>query len=224
MISIVIPTINEDKNILKTLNKIGSIKEFVNPEIIIVDDQSTDNTLKIARNFSKKLDLKIIQNKKKLGLGYALSIGFETAKKEFVMFIDADLSINKRDLIKLFTSRKKNSIVVGSRYLKNSKILGASKIKVYLSYLLNLIISKIFKLPVVDISHSFRIIDKNIKIKTKNFTHPGFFWEFTINAFKEKKTIREIPISFYDRKYGISKNSSLNMLKSVIRSYLNLLK
>ena len=87
-----------------------------------------------------------------------------------------------------------------------------------------LIISKIFKLPVVDISHSFRIIDKNIKIKTKNFTHPGFFWEFTINAFKEKKTICEIPISFYDRKYGISKNSSLNMLKSVIKSYLNLLK
>ena len=39
----------------------------------------------------------------------------------------------------------------------------------------------------------------------------------------EEKKIKEIPISFYDRKYGISKNSSVKMVRSVIISYFNLL-
>ena len=121
------------------------------------------------------------------------------------MFIDADLSVKKNDIIKLYNYRDQNSIVIGSRYLKDSRIFGASKLKVSLSFYLNYITSKIFNLPVIDISHSFRIISKKISIK-------------------RKKKIKEIPISFYDRKYGISKNNSVKMLRSVIISYFNLLK
>ena len=223
MISIVIPTINEEKNISKTLDKISKIKEILDSEIIIVDDNSQDNTLKIVKSFSKKLNIKIIQNKNNFGLGYALIKGFKFSKNNFVMFLDADLSIKKKDLIKLYKKREKNSIIVGSRYLKNSRIYGANRLKVYISFILNFITSKIFKLPILDISHSFRIISKKIKIKSKNLSHPGFFWEMTINANREKKAIREIPISFYDRQHGVSKNKSIKMVKSIIKSYINLL-
>ena len=108
--------------------------------------------------------------------------------------------------------------------MKKSRIFGANKLKVYLSFFLNFITSKIFSLPIVDLSHSFRIISKKINIKSKNLSHPGFFWEFTINANRRNKKIKEIPISFYDRKYGISKNSSLRMFKSIVISYYNLFK
>ena len=224
MISIVIPTINEEKNIGKTLIKINSIGEFSKAEVIIVDDNSEDKTLDIVKNFKKKINIKVVKNKKKLGLGYALSKGFKISKSPFVMFIDADLSVKKNDIIKLYNYRDQNSIVIGSRYLKDSRIFGASKLKVYLSFYLNYLTSKIFNLPVIDISHSFRIISKKISIKSKNFSHPGFFWELTINANRRNKKIKEIPISFYDRKYGISKNNSVKMLRSVIISYFNLLK
>jgi len=224
MISIVIPTINEEKNIGKTLIKINSIGEFSKAEVIIVDDNSEDKTLDIVKNFKKKINIKVVKNKKKLGLGYALSKGFKISKNPFVMFIDADLSVKKNDIIKLYNYRDQNSIVIGSRYLKDSRIFGASKLKVYLSFYLNYLTSKIFNLPVIDISHSFRIISKKISIKSKNFSHPGFFWELTINANRRNKKIKEIPISFYDRKYGISKNNSVKMLRSVIISYFNLLK
>ena len=223
MISIVIPTINEEKNIGKTLIKINTISELSKAEVIIVDDNSEDKTLDIVKSFKKKINIKIVKNKKKLGLGYALNKGFKISKNPFVMFIDADLSVTRNDIIKLYNYREQNSIVIGSRYLKNSRIFGASKLKVYLSFYLNYITSKIFNLPVIDLSHSFRIISKKISIKSKNFSHPGFFWELTINANRRKKKIKEIPISFYDRKYGISKNSSVKMVRSVIISYFNLL-
>ena len=96
MISIVIPTINEEKNIGKTLIKINSISEFSKPEVIIVDDNSEDKTLDIVKNFKKKINIKVVKNKKKLGLGYALSRGFKISKNPFVMFIDADLSVKKK--------------------------------------------------------------------------------------------------------------------------------
>ena len=138
------------------------------------------------------------------------------------MFLDADLSIKKKDIKKLFDHKRKNSIVIGSRYAKFSKILGASFIKVTSSKILNYIISKIFKLGVKDISHSFRIICKNVSLKFKNTTHPGFFWETTINAKRLGYKISEIPIDFTDRKFGISKNQITKMIVSVIITIKNL--
>ena len=57
-------------------------------------------------------------------MGYALNKGFKISKNPFVMFIDADLSVKKNDIIKLYNYREQNSIVIGSEYLKNSGYLG----------------------------------------------------------------------------------------------------
>ena len=59
MISIVIPTINEEKNISKTLIKISNIKELSKAEVIIVDDNSEDNTLNIVESFKKENEYQI---------------------------------------------------------------------------------------------------------------------------------------------------------------------
>ena len=53
------------------------------------------------------MNIKVVKNKKRLGLGYALSRGFKISKNPFVMFIDADLSIKKNDIIKLYNCREK---------------------------------------------------------------------------------------------------------------------
>ena len=224
MLSIIIPTLNEEENIEKTLNKIQKISNKINLNIVIVDDNSKDNTLKLVQLFKEKLDIKIIRNDKKLGLGYALMKGYLISNNPFVMFLDADLSVDESDILNLFYSKKQNGIVIGSRYLKKSKIYGANRKKVFISYLLNIIISKFFKLGVIDVSHSFRIISKNIEIVSKNYSHPGFFWEMTINAKRKKFTLEEIPITFKERTYGTSKNKSFLMLLSVIKSLVNLIK
>lgn len=225
MITFVIPTINEEINIRKTLKFFIKLKKKIIFNVIIVDDKSSDNTVGVAKSFKKKLNLKVISNQMPQGLGYALLIGFKKSKKGSVIFLDADLSITKRDIVKMIKicSKNENEIVIGSRYLPRSKIVGSSRFKVFLSKYLNKIISFCFQVPVCDMSHSFRSIKRNIKIQTHNHTHPGFFWEMTINAYKNGILIKEIPIKFYDRKYGLTKNSSLRMIKSIFTSIKNLI-
>lgn len=224
MISIVIPTLDEEKNIKETLLKIEKISKNINLEIIIVDDNSKDKTLDVVQLFKNRLNIKIIKNEKNFGLGYALTKGYRSSNSPFVLFLDADLSVNESDILNLIKSRRDKGIVIGSRYIIGSRILGANKKKVLISYFLNLMISKIFRLKIIDISHSFRIISKKIVIETKNFSHPGFFWEMTINAKKNNFIIIEIPITFKERVFGTSKNKSFLMLLSVIKSLMNIIK
>jgi dolichol-phosphate mannosyltransferase len=225
MLSIIIPTINEEKNISITLTILSQIFKNIIFEIIIVDDQSTDKTVSEIKKFKNKsnLNIKILINKYPKGLGYALLLGYNLSNKKFVMFLDADLSIKKDDIYKLYKSRKVNSIVVGSRYLKKSNIIGASKIKIFISKLLNKFISIIFQIPIFDISHSFRIISKKINLNSINLTHPGFFWETTFNAMVNGFKIEEMPVTFIDRRFGLSKNHSTKLLKSSIISIFNIL-
>jgi dolichol-phosphate mannosyltransferase len=225
MLSIIIPTINEEKNISVTLALLSDIFKNIIFEVIIVDDKSSDNTISEIKKFKNKsnLSVRIINNKYPRGLGNALLIGYNLSNKKFVMFLDADLSIKKKDIYKLYKSRKENSIVVGSRYLKKSKIIGASKFKVLISKILNKFISFIFKIPIFDISHSFRIISKKINLNSVNLTHPGFFLETTFNAMINGFDIEEIPITFIDRKFGLSKNYSLKLFKSSVISTFNIL-
>ena len=224
MLSIIIPTLNEEENIEKTLNIIQKIANKIDLDVVVVDDNSKDNTLKLVELFKKKLNIKIIRNENNLGLGYALMKGYMVSNNPFVMFLDADLSVDESDILNLFYSKKENGIVIGSRYLNNSKIQGADKKKVFISYFLNVLISKFFKLGVIDVSHSFRIISKKIEIISKNFSHPGFFWEMTINAKRKQFSLDEIPITFKERIHGTSKNKSFLMLFSVIKSLINVIK
>ena len=102
MISIIIPTYNEANRLPKTLSQI--IKSFEKSsyffEIIIVDDDSPDNTIKVSKNFLKKNHrntdgMSIIYHNvgKKKGKGNAVKEGFKLAKGEIILFYDANGSI-----------------------------------------------------------------------------------------------------------------------------------
>jgi len=130
-------------------------------------------------------------------LGYALKLGYENSKYKFVMFLDADLSVKNDDINALIESRKENHMIVGSRYSTKSKVVNVNKIKFFLSLILNKLISTIFKLSIIDISHSFRIICKNFKLSVKNYTHPGFFWELTLDAKKKRYIFKRDTNNFF---------------------------
>ena len=115
MLSIIIPTLNEEKNIEKTLFKIEKISKEIKLDVIIVDDNSQDKTLEKASQFHTRIDLKILKNKN-LGLGYALTNGYNLSNSEFVMFLDADLTISKDDILNLIKSKSEDAIVVGQVY------------------------------------------------------------------------------------------------------------
>jgi dolichol-phosphate mannosyltransferase len=224
LISVLIPTLNEEQNIKTTLKRVEMLFSNIKKsfEIIIIDEKSSDKTIQIIKKCKKK-NVKIIISKKKLGLGYALDQGLAKAKGELILFLDADNSVENKYLSKIITASAPNRLVIGSRYVKNSKIFHVSFIKSFLSKLLNKFVSRVFNLNVNDCSHSLRIFPKKFSYKVKNYNHPIFFWEHTIEAKKKGFNIIEIPVHFYERNKGKSKNSFFKMLKNVVMSFNNIL-
>ena len=226
MISFIIPTLNEINNVDVTVNKIKclfSINEEY--EIIFVDDNSEDGTLqKIQLLSQENNNIKCYIPEKRLGLGNALSIGQKKAKGNFIFFLDCDNSINSDNLISLINAKDSKTLVIGSRYIKNSKINGVSIIKIFLSRMLNFLVSIYLRIPAKDISHSCRIFPNIETFITKNYKHPIFFWEHSLFFTKRKFKIVEIPINFDERTSGKTKNSFFSLFKNIFFSIRSIIK
>lgn len=94
-ISAVIPAYNEEENIGKTVQSLKEIKEIT--EVIVVDDGSQDRTYEIA----EMVGAKVISLGKNLGKGEALNIGWQLAKGEIVVVLDADVKETAAEVKKL---------------------------------------------------------------------------------------------------------------------------
>jgi len=109
-ICVLIPARNEEKTILKTLKSLKDQK-INNLEIIVIDDNSTDNTSKIINNFKKEFKKIFLLSGKKLPLGWvgktwALKQGVDFAnhkKYDYYVFIDSDIVLTKNLLVKVST-------------------------------------------------------------------------------------------------------------------------
>lgn len=111
-ICIIIPVFNESDNLENVLKKIPN--EY---DVLIVNDGSTDNTLKIINQHTHNF----INHKKNYGYDYSLRTGFENAVSKgykFIATFDGDNELSVTDLIKVVETLKKNNsidIVLGSR-------------------------------------------------------------------------------------------------------------
>ncbi len=106
-VSFIVPMYNSSKSIKKCLNSIVK-KNFFNYEIIVVDDHSKDKSLKIVKKFSKLYPniIKIFQNKKNYGVSYSRNVGIKKSKGDYLVFIDSDDFIFKKNLLKVIDKVK----------------------------------------------------------------------------------------------------------------------
>ncbi len=106
-VSIIIPTLNEEKYIGNLLNSIRS-QSYKDIEIIVVDSNSKDKTREIAKKFGAK-----VINIKKRGIGLARAIGAEKSKGEYLFFTDAD-AIFSKDIVKNYVEYFSSKDCVGA--------------------------------------------------------------------------------------------------------------
>jgi glycosyltransferase involved in cell wall biosynthesis len=119
-LSIVIPAYNEEKRLPATLDRIAAwVSDSPLPvdEILVVDDGSRDGTAALAEKRGGLV--RLVRNPGNRGKGYAVRNGMLTAKGDWILSTDADLSAPIEELGKLIDAARRESAVVaiGSRAL-----------------------------------------------------------------------------------------------------------
>jgi dolichol-phosphate mannosyltransferase len=204
-LTIIIPVFNEKKTLPILLDKIFSIK--LSKQIIIVDDKSTDGTVKVIYKYKKKIH-KIICHKKNKGKGGAIISAQKFIKGKYVIIQDADLEYDPKDYLNLLDKIKKENleVVYGSRVLKKNKTRNlqnfSHRIRVYGNIFLTHISNLINRQNLTDAHTCYKLfrskIFKKIKLKENGFS---FCPEITTKLSLLKINIKEIPISYNGRTY-----------------------
>lgn len=124
MLSIVIPAYNEEKTIEQCLAALVKQKTDKELEVILVDNNSSDNTAEIAKTFSKRLNIRMVKELKK-GRGAARARGFKEAKGEVILSTDADTVVPPDWIEGLtgFFASPKVIAVTGTTKVRDSKLL-----------------------------------------------------------------------------------------------------
>ncbi len=162
-LTIVIPAYNEEKRIEKTLTKVGRYfaKKDIDVEVLIVVNNTTDNTVEIIKNLQTKYPfIKYTNIHKAIGKGGALSVGFRKSTGKYVAFIDADGASSIAQLNKLYRKISANDdidIVIANRYDKDSRINNLPFYRKVFSRLFNLITRFGFGLPYSDTQCGLKI-------------------------------------------------------------------
>ena len=108
MISVIIPIYNMEKYLDRCINSITE-QSYKNIEILLINDGSTDNSLKICKKFQKEDERIKFFSMNHQGVSIARNLGIEKAKGKYIMFIDSDDWIEK-DTIKNLYENIKNII------------------------------------------------------------------------------------------------------------------
>lgn len=115
-LSIIIITYNTQELTLSCLASILNAKIGVSHEIIVVDNNSSDNTVREIQNFKKsnsRFRIKLILNHENIGFGQANNIGIKQAEGRYVLFLNSDVLIKDVDFIKLISYMDMNQKVGG---------------------------------------------------------------------------------------------------------------
>jgi len=125
-LSVVVPAYNEEKRIVKPLERIARYLECqpYTSEIIVVDDGSIDQTGPVVLNQLKGVERGILlQNNRNRGKGYSVRQGILASQGQYVLFSDADLSTPIEEVAKLLQVVQGDyDIAIGSRGLKRSDV------------------------------------------------------------------------------------------------------
>jgi glycosyltransferase involved in cell wall biosynthesis len=204
-LSIIIPVYNEDRTVEELIDKVKSVKlPGIKKELIVVDDGSKDETVRILEKYIKPKVNKVVFKEKNAGKGAAVRTGIENATGDLIIIQDADLEYDPEEYVKLLKPvlDGKADVVYGSRFM------GGEPHRVHMSwhyqghrFLTNL--SNMFtNLNLTDMETCYKLfkseIIKSIDIEEERF---GIEPELTAKVARKNCRIYEVGISYYGRSY-----------------------
>lgn len=226
---VIIPTYNEQDNVIQMIEKVFSLNAGF--DLLIIDDNSPDGTADLVKEMQQKFpdQLHLIQREGKLGLGTAYITGFKWALErgyEMVCEMDCDFSHNPEDLPRLRQAILDGAdVAVGSRYIDGGGVYNWPKRRIFLSRGASIYARMITFLPVNDTTAGFVCYKKKF-LENLNFdkiTFKGYAFQIQMKyaAYLLGYKIVEVPIWFKDREEGVSKMSG-NIIQEAILGILKL--
>jgi len=208
MISIVIPTLNEEANIKRLIPEIIKVFSGKGIEIVVIDGKSTDGTQEVARKLSRKYSYVRLVVQKGKGFASAISEGLNAAKGEIIVTMDAENHMPSEipTLVDTLISGGFD-VVVGSRFISGSDV-ELEKKRFLSSKIANKIAKVALRLNVKDCSSGFRAYRAEAaKLASKNLETKYFSVQVELleKIKKNGGTLVEIPVHYLRRESGKSK-------------------
>ena len=200
----IVPFYNEEATIQISIENLLKVSQI--SQVILVDDCSTDSSLKIAKEFLKRNnEILILQTTKNAGKGAAVRLALNSVNSEYVIVHDADLEYNPQDILpmmKLAESNKNIDVVLGSRFIGNKTRRNIYLRTFFANKFLSFLFSILNRRKVTDVATCYKLIKSEI-YQNIELTKNGFEYEIEIlsKALEYSSDFAEVPIDYNARTY-----------------------
>jgi len=221
-VSIIIPAYNEEKNLAQTIKFLldrlneNIISDF---EILVFDDNSTDNTGKIADDLAEKYpQIKVIHNPRNMNLGYNITKGFQLATKEYCGFIPGDNETEPETLDNIFQNLGKADIIIP--YIKNPEVRPWGRRFLSKTYIAIINIAFGLNMKYYNGMCYFKTdMVKKVPVSTHGF---AYMTEILVKLLKSGVGFVEVPMINRARERGATKAFRIKNIVSVFKTFIRL--
>lgn len=211
---VVIPTYNEVENVRLITGRVRRAVPSV--DILVADDNSPDGTGQVADELAAEDDrIHVLHRAGKQGLGAAYVAGFGWAQErgyDAVVEMDADGSHAPEELFRLLDALREADAVIGSRWVRGGKVINWPVHRLILSRGANIYTQVAMGMPYRDATGGYRAyrMPALTKLDLGTVLSQGYCFQvdLTRRAHREGFRVVEVPITFAEREFGVSKMSS----------------
>lgn len=210
LLSLVMPAHNEEGNLEATCDKLLEHlgEEGVPTELILVEDNSTDDTLGAAKRVQARwTGVKIVQRTPPGGFGRAIRSGIDAVEGDVVIVVMADDSDDPKDVVAYYRKIEEGyDCVFGSRFRKGSVVKDYPRFKLLVNRVVNRAIQLMFWTRFNDLTNAFKAYRTEVVRHCGPYSacHFNLTLEMSLSALIRRYEIAEIPISWYGRTWGSS--------------------
>lgn len=222
-LSIIIPSYMEEQNLRLLAPRIISTldKTDLKCEVLIIDTQTP---LDSTKNLCLDFNLSYLPREDDNSYGSAVRTGIRKSLGDYVVFMDADGSHNPEFILELLKYKKEYDVVIASRYIDGGNTEN-SPILILMSKIVNIGFSIVLNIKCKDISNSFKLYNgkmlRDLNLRCHNFDIVEEILYKLIRNSKNSVEIKEIPFTFKQRMFGLTKR---NLFKFVITYFYTLIK
>lgn len=224
-LSVFFPVYNEEANLEILIEQaIRIIPTLASRyELLIINDGSTDDSLKVAEKLKYKYEqVKIFSHQENKGYGEVLKTGIKNSQYEWIFWTDSDLQFDLSELANFVKESSEHKAIIGYRKKRSEGLrrhINTSIFKLYIDIL--------FRLQVKDIDCAFKLFEASI-LKELNLTSGSAFTSAEILYRLKKKGVKfkEIAVNHYPRLYGQATGAKLKVIikacYEALITYLNI--